>query len=65
MRVGEDERRARWVHTFADAKPSELVVLVDAYGMCTLAFDRGSAADRLKLRAGRTVTVVTPETGPR
>ena len=28
-------RRARWVHTFADAKPSELVVLVDSYGMCT------------------------------
>jgi S-adenosylmethionine hydrolase len=40
VRVGEDERRARWVHTFADAKASELVVLVGAYGMCTLAFDR-------------------------
>ena len=27
-------------------RPSELVVLVDSYGMCTLALDRGSAADR-------------------
>ena len=30
--------------TFADAKPSELVVLVDSYGMCALALDRRSAA---------------------
>ena len=43
-------RRARWVHTFADAKPSELVVLVDSYGMCTVALDRRSAAAELGLR---------------
>ena len=26
-------RAARWVHTYADAKPSELVLLVDSYGL--------------------------------
>ncbi len=61
VRIGEDERRARWVRTFAEAKPSELVVLIDAYGMCALAFDQRSAATQLKLRAGRAVTIVTPE----
>jgi S-adenosylmethionine hydrolase len=50
-------RRARWVRAFADAKPSELVVLVDSYGMCTLALDRRSAAAELGVRNGSTVTV--------
>ncbi len=61
VRVGEHERRARWVHTFAEAKPSELVVLVDSYGMCTLAFDQRSASSELKLRAGQTFVLTTPE----
>ncbi len=60
VRVGEDERRVRWVHTFADAKPSELGLLVDSYGMCALALDRRSAAAQLKLHAGHAVTIVTP-----
>jgi S-adenosyl-L-methionine hydrolase (adenosine-forming) len=64
VRVGEDERRARWTHTFSEAKPSELVVLVDSYGMCTLAFDRRSAATQLKLRAGTAVTITTPGSSP-
>ena len=61
VRPARDGRRARWVHTFADAKPSELVLLVDSYGMCALALDRGSAAadapaagrERRDPRAGR------------
>jgi S-adenosylmethionine hydrolase len=60
VRIGEEERRARWTHTFAEAKASELVVLVDSYGMCTLAFDQRSAAHQLKLKAGVTVTITTP-----
>jgi hypothetical protein len=60
VRVGDTERSARRVRTFADAKPSELVLLVDAYGMCALAFDRRSAAAQLKVRAGSSVTIVTP-----
>jgi len=50
-------RRARRVRALADAKPSELVVLVDSYGMCTLALDRRSAAAELGVRAGSAVTV--------
>jgi len=64
VRVGERERRARWVPTFAAAKPSELVVLVDAYGMCALALDQRSAASELALRAGQTCVLTTPETAP-
>jgi S-adenosylmethionine hydrolase len=63
VRVGERERRARWVRTFAEAKPSELVVLVDAYGMCALAFDQRSASSELKLGAGQTFVLTTPEVG--
>jgi S-adenosylmethionine hydrolase len=56
-------RRARWVHTFADAKPSELVVLVDSYGMCTIALDRRSAASELGLRTASVVTLATEASG--
>jgi S-adenosyl-L-methionine hydrolase (adenosine-forming) len=60
IRTGQTVRAARWVHTYADARPSELVVVVDSYGLVSLALDRESAADALVLRAGSAVTVVTP-----
>jgi len=63
VRIGDGERRARWVRTFADAKASELAVLVDSYGMCALAFDRRSADHELKVRAGSKVTITTPPGG--
>jgi hypothetical protein len=56
--IGGKDRRARWVGAFAEAKPSELVVLTDSYGMCALAFDQRSAAAELDLRAGKTLTLV-------
>jgi len=56
--IGGRDRRAHWVSAFAEAKPSELALLVDSYGMCTLALDRRSAAAELELRAGKSVTVV-------
>jgi S-adenosylmethionine hydrolase len=62
VRLSDGARAARWVHTYADARPSELVVLVDSYGLLSLAFDRESAAAALGLRAGSPVTVV-PEPG--
>ncbi len=52
-------RRARWVRTFADAKPGELVVLVDSYGMCAIALDRRSAAVELGVRAASAITMST------
>ena len=49
MRLPTEVRAARWVHTYAEAKPSELVVLVDSYGLLSLALDRESAAAALGL----------------
>ena len=60
VRIGEESGRVRWVDTFADAKPSELVVLVDSYGLLTLALDRQSAAVRHKLRVGSAVALIPP-----
>ena len=56
--IGTQERRAHWVVAFADAKPAELALVVDSYGMCTLALDQRSASAELKIRAGATVTMV-------
>ena len=65
-RIGErPTRRARWVRTFADAKPSELILLVDSYGMCTtrprppLGGDRATA-----VHAGSPITLATERGAP-
>jgi S-adenosyl-L-methionine hydrolase (adenosine-forming) len=60
VRFGDQARSVRWVHTYADAKPAELVMLVDSYGLASLALDRGSAAAECKLRSGSAVTLVPP-----
>ena len=60
--AGDQARSVRWVDTYADAKPSELVLLVDSYGLTTLALDRSSAAAECKLRPGSAVTLVPPGT---
>jgi S-adenosylmethionine hydrolase len=65
LRFHDQARMARWVHTYADAKPSELVVLVDSSGLVSIALDRHSAAAELGLRAGSGVTVVPPPGGAR
>lgn len=64
VRVGDLVRTARWVHTYAEAKSSELVLVVDSYGLCSLALDRRSAAAELGLRSGSPVTLVPPGTAP-
>ncbi|MGH9042289.1 MAG: SAM hydrolase/SAM-dependent halogenase family protein [Acidimicrobiia bacterium] len=55
--VGPDRRTARWVNTYADAEHMELVVVVDSYGLVSLAFDQSPAAEALGLRAGSAVTL--------
>lgn len=65
LRFRDQARMARWVRTYADAKPSELVLLVDSYGLLSIALDRASAAAQCTLRAGSAVTVVPPPGGPR
>jgi S-adenosylmethionine hydrolase len=63
VRFADSARRARWVTTYADARPSELVVLVDSYGLLALALDRRSAAADCGLRTGASVTLVPPGGG--
>ena len=60
--AGDRAKSARWVHTYADAKPGELVVMVDSYGLCALVLDRASAAEEFTLRAGSSVTLTLPGT---
>jgi S-adenosylmethionine hydrolase len=60
LRFHDQVRMARWVGTYADARPSELVVLVDSYGLMSVALDRASAAEACRLKAGASVTVVAP-----
>jgi S-adenosylmethionine hydrolase len=61
VRTGETTRTARWVHTYADARPSELVLVVDSYGLASLALDRDSAAAALALGAGSAVSLLAHE----
>jgi S-adenosylmethionine hydrolase len=68
VRFGDQVRSVRWVHTYGDAKPSELVLLVDSYGLASLALDRGSAAAECHLEPASPVTLVPPGatvTGPK
>jgi S-adenosylmethionine hydrolase len=60
IRTDAGVRAARWVHTYADARSSELVLVVDSYGLLSLALDRRSAAAELGLRTGAAVTLVPP-----
>ncbi|MFO1537303.1 MAG: S-adenosyl-l-methionine hydroxide adenosyltransferase family protein [Actinomycetota bacterium] len=60
VRTDGGVRVARWVHTYADAKPSELALLVDSYGLCALALNRRSAAAELGLTGAAPVTLVPP-----
>ncbi len=63
LRFRDQARMARWVRTYAEAKPAELVVLVDSYGLLSVALDRRSAAEECGLRAGAALTVVPPPGG--
>jgi len=63
VRAGDRVKSARWVHTYADARPSELVLLVDSYGLVSLALDRRSAAADYGLFSGSGVTLVPPGAG--
>jgi S-adenosylmethionine hydrolase len=60
IRVGEGARMARWVGTYADARASELVLVVDSYGLVSLAYDRRSAAEELNLHAASGVVIACP-----
>lgn len=52
-----ETHRVRWVETYAEARPSELVVVVDSYGLVSLALDRSSAAALTGLGVGSGYTL--------
>ena len=58
VRFADRARRAVWVGAFAEARPSELALLVDSYGLLALAVNRGSAALECGLVPGAAVEVV-------
>ena len=58
--IGDRAKSARWVAAYADARPAELVLLVDSYGLLALALDRESAALEYGLTAGSTVVLRPP-----
>jgi S-adenosylmethionine hydrolase len=57
VRVGREQRPARWVRAYAEAGPMELAVIVDSYGLVSLAYDRRPVAEALQLVAGSSVTL--------
>ncbi|MCU1457326.1 MAG: hypothetical protein JWL73_1418 [Actinomycetia bacterium] len=62
VHLGGRTRTARWVSTYAEAKPSELVVLVDSTGLISLAMDRSSTAETFGLHVGSGVALLPPGT---
>jgi S-adenosyl-L-methionine hydrolase (adenosine-forming) len=64
VRAGGRTKSARWVRAYAEARPSELVLVVDSYGLLSLALDRRSAAAEYGLHPGGAVTLVPPGAQP-
>ena len=61
VRVRDDQARtARRAWTYGELAPGELGLVVDSYGMLSLAFDRRSAAEALRLGPGDAVTLEPP-----
>jgi S-adenosyl-L-methionine hydrolase (adenosine-forming) len=63
-RIRDEGRRTRWVTTYADARPSEVVLVTDSYGLLSLAIDRQSAAAVVDLRVGTKVVLAPEHAGP-
>lgn len=61
--AGERVRTAKPARAYADLKAGELGLVVDSYGLVSLAMDRTSAAAALKLFAGSEVVLRSPEEG--
>jgi hypothetical protein len=60
LRWGEQRRTARRAYTYGELKPGEIGLIVDSYGLVSIAFDRRPAADELGLRPGDAVTLAEP-----
>lgn len=61
VRWGHDQvRTARQASAYGDLATGELGLVVDSYGLLSLAFDRRSAAEELRLGPGDAVTLEAP-----
>lgn len=60
VKVGSTTRMLRWVSTYGDAAPGQLVIHVDSYGLLALAVVEGSAAEELDITDERPVRFSPP-----
>jgi S-adenosyl-L-methionine hydrolase (adenosine-forming) len=58
LRFAGGERTADLAPSYADVRAGGVGLVVDSYGLVSIAADRGSAADELRLHAGSEVTLV-------
>jgi hypothetical protein len=58
LRLSKGDRTAVRAHTYGDIRPGELGLVVDSYGLVSIAADRSSAADELGILAGAAVSLV-------
>jgi S-adenosylmethionine hydrolase len=63
LRFAETKRTATRTDNYAALRPGEVGLVVDSYGLLSIAVDRGSAAEQLGLHAGDPVTLESFE-GP-
>lgn len=57
LQIGDEWRRARRVSTFSEIKEGEIGLIVDSYGLLTIALDRRPAEAELGTRTGAAVRV--------
>ena len=60
LRWSDQVRTARRVHTYGDIKAGEVGLVVDSYGLVSIALDRLSASAQLRIRPGDGVTLSAP-----
>jgi S-adenosylmethionine hydrolase len=57
LRIGEERRTARRVGSYSEIGAGEIGLVVDSYGLLSVAVDRHSAAERLGLHVGAAVLI--------
>jgi len=60
VRWGDQVRTARRATTYGHINPGEVGLVVDSYGLVSVALDRASAAEHLRLQPGDGVTLAVP-----
>jgi S-adenosylmethionine hydrolase len=60
VRWRDETRVARRADHYAALRPGEVGLVVDSYGLVSIAVDRGSAAATLRLQPGDAVTLKEP-----